>query len=127
MELSEVKERLTTLGYTATDADDTGLTFLMSKVEAHIFNFCNISEIPENLEKFAIDRVCAEYLKALWELGSLPDTYDVSALAHSLKMGDTTIEFGSGDKSNSQLFEMLTSQLTEELEKEMLCFRKLFW
>ncbi len=125
MEVATVKERLSMLGYTASDSDDTGIAFAIEKVTKHIYNFCNISEIPDNLEEFAIDAVCGEYLSVLRALGNLPDTFDVAQGMSSIKVGDTSLNLTG--KSGADLIDALVNSLIGGLESELICFRKLYW
>ena len=124
MELKQVKSRLEQLGHVVADDEDIAVTFIMQKVEEHIYNFCNVCEVPANLEKYAIDNICGEYLKQLRTTGKLTD-FDVSRGLQEIKIGDTDIKFNG--TADDHLVDILISTLIDGLDGELLCYRKIKW
>ena len=125
MEVTTIKERLLQLGYTATENDDAAIEFAIRKVAEHIYNQCAITSIPEGLEPFAIDAVCGEFLGILRNIGKLDDAYNIEQGVSSIKVGDTSVNLDG--KSRDELLDYLLSSLTNGLEGEMLCFRRIRW
>ena len=123
MDVEEVKSRLIDLGYTE-EINDASLYFAISKVENHIKNQANVSEVPAGLNNHAIDAVCAEYLGAMRAVGLLVG-YDLEQGMNALKMGDTQINFVGATKS--QLFDDFLNKLGIGLERELLCYRRVRW
>jgi hypothetical protein len=125
VEVTTIKERLLQLGYTATENDDAAIEFAIRKVAEHIYNQCAITLIPEGLEPFAIDAVCGEFLGVLRNIGKLDETYNIEQGMSSIKVGDTSVNLDG--KSRDELIDYLVSSLTNGLEGEMLCFRRIRW
>jgi hypothetical protein len=125
VEVTTIKERLLQLGYTATENDDAAIDFAIRKVAEHIYNQCAITAIPEGLEPFAIDAVCGEFLGVLRNIGKLDETYNIEQGMSSIKVGDTSVNLDG--KSRDELIDYLVSSLTNGLEGEMLCFRRIRW
>lgn len=125
MEIAKIKERLEQLGYTAKEGDDAGITFAIQKVTAHIYNECNITEIPEGLIPYAIDAVCGEFLGVLRSIGGIDETYNIEQGVSSIKVGDTSVNLDG--KSRDELIDALVSNLINGLEGELICFRRIRW
>ena len=52
--IKEILKRLISFGYTPNENDSWIITFCMQKVENHIKNSCNISEIPNEEKRLCI-------------------------------------------------------------------------
>ena len=66
MELELIINRLNDLGYNYKESKDKAIleSFVIPKVENHIKNETNQTEVPEELKYVAIDMVCGEFLFA---------------------------------------------------------------
>lgn len=125
----DVVERLGTLGYNLNEGDITTLELVINGTEQYIKNFCNVSEIPCELHYVAVDMAAGTFLKTKQSIGAdvneLIDfnTGDIS----SIKEGDITIEFNSGNSSSAVgMFNKLTDRLCNRSE-ELTAFRKMRW
>lgn len=122
----DVVKRLQTLSYTATMDDVYCIKFTAEKVENHIKNVCNISEIPEGLKNVYVDMVCGEFLQFKYNTNQLDDTNFSIDDAVSVSLGDATVNFGT-DGSNVSKFTALTNNLINGREGELVCYRKIRW
>lgn len=123
--IDKIKARLLQLGHEAKDEDELSLFFLISKVENHIKNFCNVKEVPEKAEEIAIDMVCGEFLFALNQRGKLDEAYNVEKAIKSVKIGDTDITYADG-ASQADKIDILIANLLGRAG-DLVCFRKLRW
>lgn len=122
----EVKERLLQLGYEIKEGDGTALLFCCNRVEEHIKNVCNVTEIPEELYYKSIDMVCGEFLRAKLATGELDGyTAEDSRLIKSVAEGDTSVTYTDGTDSYTALSDFI-STLTAS-ESELYSFRKMRW
>lgn len=126
--LESIVGRLKTFGYEYDVATDLiGLTFAMNKAEQSIFNFCNITELPEGLVYVAIDMACAEFLKAKYDVGLLDiNSLDLSGAVTSIKEGDTQVNFSAGH-SPAENFSAFLDSLLNGRKEDLLRYRKLVW
>lgn len=125
MEVTTIKERLLQLGYTATENDDAAIEFAIRKVAEHVYNQCAITSIPEGLEPFAVDAVCGEFLGVLRNIGKLDESYNIEQGVSAIKVGDTNVSLNG--QSKDVLLDAMLKSLSDGLEREMLCFRKIRW
>lgn len=102
------------------DYVDTSLVaFLLKTEEQHILNFCNLTELPEELSNDLIEIVAGRYLQIKKDT-VLGDTSDVVT---SVKEGDVTVQFSA--ESPSTRLQFIIDYLTRE--RDLLSFRKLRW
>lgn len=118
-----VISRLKTLGYEAGESDTFVLAFLISKVENHIKDYCNITEIPDNLKYIFCDIVCGEFLNELYALNKLGDNFNLEQGIKTITEGDTTITFMDADSDETKL-KMIISALKSG-EGDLICYRKI--
>mgnify|MGYP006954660965 CR=1 FL=1 len=94
--IEEVKTRLTTLGYEATEADDAFITFAIGKTEERIKAFTGLSDVPEGLKYEFIDEVASGIIQSKMATGG----GDIDKVVKSIQEGDTTVSFdGSSSKT----------------------------
>ncbi len=125
----DVVERLNTLGYNLNEGDAVTLQFAINGTEQYIKNFCNISEIPNELYYVAVDMAAGTLLKTKQSIGiNVCENIDYSAAGvSSIKEGDLTINFSTGDSnSTTNLFSALLKKLCNR-DAELIAFRKLRW
>ena len=123
---AEIKERLTSLGYTATDADDKSIKFLLNKVEQYILHWCNIDEVPECLKYVVIERVCGEFLLEKASFNQLDDSI-VSTLVKSTKLGDTEINYQVGATTPLDILRSQCKNMTSYGLSDLKAHRRLAW
>ena len=124
--LTKVTARLSQLGYTVQEADVPALTFLIQKVEHDICNFCNITEVPEELNEVVVDRVAGEYLAQLYGLGQLGEGFSFQQALTSITEGDSSFHFKDGDSDESR-FKAVLGRMMDSFYEKLLPFRKLRW
>lgn len=120
MDKQLIIDRLVTFGYTATEGDTFLIEFLITKITNHIKNYCNILEIPVELEAKAIDMICGEILISKASSGEL----NIEAAVSSIKEGDTQVSFNSNGDLKSQFVNYVQS-LTND--KDLNRFRRIVW
>lgn len=105
-------------------ADELQILFLIAKTEAHIKNYCNIQEVPEELEYSMIDMVAIEFLKDKAMAGQL----DTSSLQieniTSITEGDVAVSFASG---SSITLPVIYGSISSKFEADLLPFRRMRW
>lgn len=128
--LNDIIQRLTTLGYEYTDADEFALKFVIQKTENHIKNSCNILLIPEGLYQIAVDMACGYFLyeKKAIDADSLKG-FNLDTAIKSIQEGDTNITFavGEGSTTNEQKLDALIDYLINYGEKHLVSYRCISW
>lgn len=127
--LEDVKKRLLWIGYTYVETDKEFIEYLIKKVSNDVIVFCNIIEIPEELNQYVIDKVTGEFLMNKKDSGSLHmDSIDFDGIAKSLQMGDTKVELAVDNiKSPEQRFDALINYLITGKKELLVSFRQLRW
>ena len=120
--LEDVIKRLQGLGFSVTENDNWVLNFCIDKVENHIKNNCNVSEVPQGLHEVAVDLICGEYLQGKFNAGQLGD---YSQAVSKIKEGDTDITFVSG-MSEAELLKTLINTLCSR-EIDFAAYRRFKW
>ena len=125
-----VVARLAMLGYTVTDADKTGLEYLIHKCEAELLANINHRELQPPLFYTLVDMVAGQFLFDKKAAGGLGEGFDFDAPAKSITEGDISVTFaGASDgASNAESrFDALLDQLRHPAESIMAAFRRLRW
>ena len=125
-----VVARLAMLGYTVTDADKTGLEYLIHKCEAELLANINHRELPPPLFYTLVDMVAGQFLFDKKAAGGLGEGFDFDAPAKSITEGDISVTFaGASDgASNAESrFDALLDQLRHPAESILAAFRRLRW
>lgn len=129
IEVKDVAERLSTLGYKINEGDTTALQLAINGTEQYIKNFCNISDIPSELYYVAVDMAAGTLLKTKRSIGI--DTLEGIDLESdnikSISEGDVSITYNS-DSSNSATarYNTLLDKLCNR-KNELIPFRKMRW
>lgn len=124
--IAEIKNRLNSLGYTTTDADDDSIVFLLNKVEQYILHWCNIDEVPECLKYVVIERVCGEFLLDKASFNQLDETL-VSSLVKTTKIGDTEIQYQVGATTPLDILRSQCKNMTSYGMSDLKAHRRLSW
>ena len=125
-----VVDRLAMLGYTVTDADETGLKYTIRKCEAELLADINRRELPPPLFYTLVDMVAGQFLFDKKAAGGLGEGFDFDAPAKSITEGDISVTFaGASDgASNAESrFDALLDQLRHPAESILAAFRRLRW
>ena len=92
------------LGIEGTDEDEL-LTFILESTEQKILNYCNINELPAELENVLIEMAARFY--------NSPD-----GVADSMKVGDTSVSYSTTkDEQN----------IIHDYKAQLCRFRRLNW
>ena len=122
-----ITSRLLSLGYTVKEGDAFALGFVFEKCSTTIIHFCNISEVPTDLEKVLVDFVCAEFLRVKKSSGQLSEI-ELDAIVRSIDTGDTSTEFAVGNVSADEKFYLLLNKLSfDSTSPDLLYHRKIVW
>ena len=126
--IEEVKARLGSFGYEATESDEWMLTFLVQKVENHIKNITNRFQVPEGLFNIAVDMVVGEFLLNKKSIGSL-EGFDLEVAIKQIQEGDTSITYaiGDGDLTPEKRLDLLIDYLINHGKNELLSYRSIKW
>lgn len=104
--------------------DELQIQFIIAKTEAYIKNYCNINEIPEELEQSEIDMVAIEFLKEKALAGGL-DTSSLRADAiSSITEGDVTVSYASGASIS---LPNIYGSMKARFESDLIPFRRMRW
>ena len=114
--------RLSAFGVTPTEADSPTIDYSIEFIALKIKNFCNIEEIPQELNYEWANAVCADFLKMKLSTGSLEN---VAQIVKSIQEGDTTVSYSESGTPESQLLECIT-QMGLNLSG-LIRFRKMVW
>lgn len=129
--IEKILQRLISFGYKPSEADSWMITFCMQKVENHIKNSCNISEIPDGLKEIEIDRICGEFLFSKKQSGQLNanNGFDVEMTIKQVQAGDTNVTFavGEGSETLEAKLNTLISYLMNYGEGDFVCYRQIKW
>lgn len=117
--------RLASLGYEYKPEDQSMLEFAVQKAEHMILNRTNTDEIPEGLKEIEIDMICGEFLKLKKGMGQLTG-YDFEQVAKVVKLGDTSVDFGSGDTAEQRFDKSVDYLINGHLE-DIIRYRVMLW
>ena len=125
---NDVIQRLEMLGYVYSPTDDDQIEFELNKTLDYVMNYCNITTIPEILDKRIIDRVCGSFLYYKKNSGSL-DGFNYDAVIKSIKEGDTTLTYavGQGEDTPENRFDSFVKSLERGFDKYLTPHRRLRW
>lgn len=116
-------------GYDST-TDNWQLEFCIQKVEHHIKNQCNITDIPTDLLEVAAERVAGEFLFQKLNSGQL-EGFDLNldAIEKQITEGDTSVTFaiGEGSRTPEQRLIALLTHLMNSGESQFIRYRRLLW
>lgn len=129
--IEQILKRLLSFGYKPSETDSWMITFCIQKVENHIKNSCNISEIPNGLKEIEIDRICGEFLFSKKQTSQLnaENGFDVEMAVKQVQAGDTNVTFaiGEGSETLETKLNALISYLINCGESEFVCYRQIKW
>ena len=124
----QVIDRLSQFGYHI-KMDDIGMIeYETTTIQNYVYNYCNITSIPQILEPRIIDRICASFLYNLKNTGRL-EGFDYEPVVKQIKEGDTTIQYanGQGEDTPENRFDAFVKQLERGFDKWITPYRRLRW
>ena len=119
----QVANKLKLLGYDIPDGESEILEILIDEVRDYILNYCNIKEVPAELNSCWVSLVCQKYLQNKLALGDMEGVENGNI--SSISEGETSISY---DNSNSSVARM--QKLIDKLgkvENQLIGFRKVKW
>lgn len=119
----QVANNLKLLGYNIPDGENEILEVLIDEVRDYILNYCNIKEVPAELNSCWVSLVCQKYLQNKLALGDMEGVENGNI--SSISEGETSISY---DNSNSSVARM--QKLIDKLgkvENQLIGFRKVKW
>lgn len=117
-----VVARLSAFGVTPSEADSAMIDYSIEFIALRIKNFCNIEEIPQELNYEWANAVCADFLKMKLSTGSLEN---VAQIVKSISEGDTTVSYSESGTPESQLLECIAKMSLDI--SGLVRFRKMTW
>lgn len=126
--LENVIDRLSQLGYIASAEEYNHIEYELEKITNYTLNYCNITTVPEIVEKRLIDRVCSEFLFNKKNSGKL-EGFDYETVVKEIREGDTTIKYatGQGEDTPENRFDTMVKQLERGYDKWITPHRRLRW
>lgn len=119
----QVANNLKLLGYNIPDGENEILEVLIDEVRDYILNYCNIKEVPTELNSCWATLVCQKYLQNKLALGDMEGVENGNI--SSISEGETSISY---DNSNSSVARM--QKLIDKLgkvENQLVSYRKVKW
>lgn len=125
-----LRERLAAFGYEVQPADEALLVFALDKAVGSIKNDCNLADLPEGLQRIAVEWAAGEFLQA--KKAFAPDDLaglDLEAAVKQIQAGDTSVVFAAGEGSQTpeQRLNGLINYLLSYGRAELACYRRLRW
>ncbi len=115
---------LEAMSFELEENDRTLVSYILENVKRSVLNYCNLKELPEELESAVINATCAEYIRA-WKNTGKMNGKTAEAVVKSVQEGDTTITFAEGEAPGKKLDRLISSM---ELDYSALnAFRRLRW
>lgn len=126
--LAEVSARLKHFGYEVTTEDVGQLSFELEKICDYVLNYCNITSIPDILNRRIIDRIVCEFLFYKKNSGQL-DGFDYDTVIKEVKEGDTTLKYATGSDGDTveSRFDKFLNKLERGFDKWLTKFRRISW
>lgn len=126
--ITGAKTWLAFYGLTIADdsTDDVMLTFLAEKMQNYILAQTNQSVVPEGLNQVWVELIAGEFLARKKATGSI-DGFDLDAAESSIKIGDTTVQFGDGTQTDEERLDSLINKLTKPEKAIWARYRRLVW
>lgn len=123
-----VVDRLAQLGYKVVEDDYATIDFELEKTISYVYNYCNITTIPEILDRRIVDRICGYFLYYKKNSGSLAG-FNYDDVIKSIKEGDTTITYavGQGEDTPENRFDAFVKSLERGFDKWLTPHRRLRW
>lgn len=124
MDKQKVIDRLSTLGYEVTEADDGLITYIGATVENTAKVILNLTELPAEVENIIIDKIVGEFLLNKKQTGQLTGL-DLDAVTE-ISEGDTTVRMDKTSTPDQQM-NSLIHWLIAGRDHVLLTYRSIRW
>lgn len=115
---------LEAMSFELEESDRTLVSYILENVKRAVLNYCNLRELPEELEPAVINATCAEYIRA-WKNTGKMNGKTAETVVKSVQEGDTNITFAEDEAPGKKLDRLISSM---ELNYSKLTgFRRLRW
>ncbi len=125
-----VEKRLKMFGYEIRAEDKAALTFCVEKVRSTVKNEVNCQEVPEGLEKTAVDMAAGEFLfsKKTFAPADM-EGLDLDYAVKQIQIGDTNTVFavGEGSLTPEQRLTSFINYLLSCGKDQFSAFRRIRW
>jgi hypothetical protein len=91
------------------------LGFCIEKVETHIKNSCNVSEVPLGLHSVSVDMACGEFLFGKKQTGQSVGI-NFEAAVKSIAEGDTTTTFDTSGNAETKYDTLISYLMHGEID-----------
>lgn len=122
--LDKIKAFIKSLGYTIKDVDNSLIDYILDNETNRLKNDINQTEIPTELEYLLIERVVSAFFNMKISTNTLGDDFSFDEAVKSIKMGDTSYDFGNVS-SQKDMFTNYINSLGKG--SDYICYRKLKW
>ena len=122
--LDRIKDFIKFLGYKIKDVDNFLIDYILGNETDRLKNDINQTEIPEKLEFLLIERVVSAFFNMKISTNSLGDDFSFEESVKSIKMGDTSYDFGDVS-SQKDMFVNYINSLGKG--SDYICYRKFKW
>lgn len=122
--LDKIKAFIKSLGYTVKDVDNSLIDYILDNETNRLKNDINQTEIPSELEYLLIERVVSAFFNMKISTNSLGDDFSFDEAVKSIKMGDTSYDFGNVS-SQKDMFTNYINSLGKG--SDYICYRKFKW
>ncbi len=122
--LDRIKDFIKFLGYKIKNVDNSLIDYILGNETDILKNDINQTEIPEKLEFLLIERVVSAFFNMKISTNSLGDDFSFEESVKSIKMGDTSYDFGDVS-SQKDMFVNYINSLGKG--SDYICYRKFKW
>ena len=122
--LDRIKDFIKFLGYKIKNVDNSLIDYILGNETDRLKNDINQAEIPEKLEFLLIERVVSAFFNMKISTNSLGDDFSFEEAVKSIKMGDTSYDFGDVS-SQKDMFVNYINSLGKG--SDYICYRKFKW
>jgi len=126
----EVLDFLSLLGYCAKEYDSLIIDQLVKKVESDIMEYCNLSQIPDELNLVVLYRSMGEFISVKKNCGQTDGfkLLNFEPVLSRLSEGDTSISYHMrGTRSDERRLNLLIAALIGYGKTKLAKYRRLVW
>lgn len=124
-ELTDIAERLMSLGYEIKQCDKMAISFAANGVRNRILTQINHEDIPDGLQLVYIDMACGEFLNSKFSTNDIPGM-DLDGALQSVTMGDVSVSYNQS-LTPAAKFKLLIDSLINGRKGDIACYRQIRW